>query len=113
MEITTATQGDVLVIRIEGSLDVNTAPKLDAQLTTHLDCGCQKLVLDCAGLTYISSAGLRVFLTAAKRLQAPSKTFALCCTSPPVQDVLNVSGLVKVFPIFVTREEAIQSCGNK
>lgn len=113
MEITTATQEDVILIRMQGSLDVNTAPELDTQLTTHLDCGCAKLVLDCAGLGYISSAGLRVFLKAAKRLQPPAKTFALCGLTPPVEDVLNVSGLLKVFAVFATSEEAIKSCGQK
>ena len=68
MEITTATQNDVILIRMTGSLDVNTAPELDTQLATHLDCGCTKLVLDCGGLEYISSAGLRVFLSAAKQI---------------------------------------------
>jgi anti-anti-sigma factor len=112
MKLATTLQGDVLLVGITGSLDGTTSPELDAQLTTQLDCDCKHLVLDCGGLEYISSAGLRVLLMAAKRLNVPGKSFALCRVRPAVQEVLTMSGLAQVFTICNGVDEAVQRSGD-
>ena len=67
MEITKTLNGTELILALEGRLDTVTAPILEEELTTSLD-GVEKLVLDFEKLEYVSSAGLRVLLTAHKKM---------------------------------------------
>ena len=63
MKINKKQDGSKLVIALEGRLDTTTAPELEKELKTCLD-GVTDLTLDMANLDYISSAGLRVLLSA-------------------------------------------------
>ena len=65
MKITQNKDGNKLTIALEGRLDTTTAPELEAELKTALE-GVTDLVFDLKDLAYISSAGLRVLLSAQK-----------------------------------------------
>lgn len=67
MDILTTIEGKKLTVVLTGKLDTLTAPELEATLLGSLG-GINELVLDFAGLKYISSAGLRVLLTLQKRM---------------------------------------------
>lgn len=67
MTINKTMNGSVLTIALEGRLDTTTAPELEAALKTSLD-GVTELVMDFSKLDYISSAGLRVLLSAHKTM---------------------------------------------
>ena len=67
MNIEKTQSGSDLVISLDGRLDTTTAPKLEAVLKTSLE-GIDKLTLDFSGLSYLSSAGLRVVLTSGCRV---------------------------------------------
>ena len=68
MNITTTVDGSTTTIALEGWLDTNTSPELGAALQ-DLDDGCESLVLDLANLEYISSAGLRLLVSAHKQMK--------------------------------------------
>ena len=85
------------VIRIVGRLDTITAPALEN--TIHTDIGDTKnLVLDVKGLEYISSAGLRVLLTAQKKMQkiGSMKVTNVCET---VMEVFEITGFSDILVI--------------
>ena len=65
------------------------------------------LVLDLAGLDYVSSAGLRVLLKAAKEARAAGSRFALAGLRPAVREVFEVSGFFAVLTAYPTRAEAL------
>ena len=65
--------GENLIVTLEGRLDTTTAPELDSFLTKNL-MGVNSLTLDCANLVYVSSAGLRVLLTAHKKMKDLSQS---------------------------------------
>ena len=67
MTITKNQDGEKLLIALEGRLDTTTAPNLEAELKTALN-GITSLTFDLKGLEYISSAGLRVLLSAQKTM---------------------------------------------
>lgn len=67
MDILKTTEGTKLTAVLTGKLDTLTAPKLEESMQESLD-GITELVLDFAGLKYISSAGLRVLLVLQKRM---------------------------------------------
>ena len=70
MEITTRTQDDVTIVALAGSLDSITSPEAQKTLDAILAGGGRKIAVDFTALDYISSAGLRVLLGAAKKLSS-------------------------------------------
>ena len=65
MTITKTQEGSKLTVAVEGRLDTNTAPRLEGELRTAVE-GITELVFDLSALEYVSSAGLRVLLSAQK-----------------------------------------------
>ena len=72
MTITRNMNGTVLEIALEGRLDTMTAPELEAELNQSMS-GAESLIMDLGKLEYISSAGIRVLLAAANKLEDPDK----------------------------------------
>ena len=97
MTITKQQNGDALTIALEGRLDTITAPDLEKELKDSLD-GVNALTLDFAKLDYISSAGLRVLLSAHK---AMSRKGGLKVTnvSEIVNEVFEVTGFADILTI--------------
>ena len=67
------------------------------------------LILDCAQLGFISSAGLRICLIIGKQFNQPGKAFGICNLSDSIQDIVTVSGFDKILSIYKTRSEAIEA----
>jgi anti-sigma B factor antagonist len=98
----------VCVFAPVGRIDSNTARDAEAALLPKFDDG-HGIVVDLAELTYISSAGLRVLLMAAKRSKASGVPLALAGMAPSVLEVFEVSGFAKLFKIFDNRTAAVAS----
>ena len=92
MNITMNKNGTELTIAIEGRLDTLTSPELEEQLEPALE-GIEKLVFDLAELRYISSAGLRVLLTAMQIMEEQGEMIVRNVSSE-VMDVFEVTGFV-------------------
>lgn len=84
-----------LTLVLDGRLDTVTAPELQAAIDEQID-GVSNIVMDCKDLAYISSAGLRVLLTARKTIQGD---LILNNVAPSVQDVLEITGFVDILTI--------------
>lgn len=104
MEVSASNSGAVRVLRVTGRLDHAHAPSLEAALAPHLE-GCTAsgapIVLDFAGVVYISSVGLRVLLLAAKQAKAQQGRIAVAALTPIVAEVFQVSHfdlVLKVYP---------------
>ena len=89
--------GSALVIALEGRLDTTTAPELEAELKTCLD-GITDLTLDMTNLDYISSAGLRVLLTAHKAMMKQGQ-MKVTNASDIVREVFDVTGFSDILTI--------------
>jgi anti-anti-sigma factor len=74
--------------------------------------GRERLVMDLAGVEYISSAGLRVLLMAAKRLKGPAAGLVLCGLGPSVRTVLELAGFLPLFAVEAGREQAVARIGG-
>lgn len=99
--------GQVFVLLPVGRLDSETAPGLQDQILGHIAEGETILLLDLAGLNYVSSAGLRAVLIAAKKLQELNGQFALCGLSDPVAEVFRVSGFDAILAIHPDQNTAL------
>lgn len=86
-----------LVIELEGRLDTTTAPQLEAELKNSLD-GVTELVFDLGALEYISSAGLRVLLSAFKIMRNKGK-MKVTNANELVKEVVEVTGFSDFLPI--------------
>ncbi len=90
-------EGEKLSIALEGRLDTVTAPELEAELKGSLD-PVTDLVLDMADLEYISSAGLRVLLTAQKSMNQKG-SMKLINVNETVMEIFDVTGFVDILTI--------------
>jgi anti-anti-sigma factor len=104
-----AHEGATLVIP-EGRLDFGAAAGFQAQLEQVLagtGTASTAVIVDCAGLEYVSSAGLRVFLLAARSSQRAGLRFAMCSLQPAVREVFELSGFSRVIAVYTDRGAAL------
>jgi anti-sigma B factor antagonist len=97
--------GEYPVIALAGRLDSTTSGLLDARLSENVDIS-DRTIIDMTGLDYVSSAGLRVLLKAAKQAKARSARLLLCTLHPNVQEVFDISGFSAIFSIYPDRATA-------
>ncbi len=99
MEITESRQNSVTVLTLTGRLDGLASPALDKQIDALLATGATRVVFDCSQLLYVSSAGLRVFLTTAKKFQSAGGRATYAALSPAVHEVFELSGFLSVLDV--------------
>ena len=109
MKVDETKQDGATVMALEGRLDAETSPAFQDRLLGAIDGGATSIVLDFSSLSYISSAGLRVLLIAAKRLREKGGKFALCALSSNIQEVFKVSGFDAIIKICPDRASAIEA----
>ena len=97
MEINKTLDGTCLTVNVAGRLDTNTAPELDAAIKESIE-GVTDLTLDIKDLEYISSAGLRVLLSAQKTMMRQG-AMKVINVQGPVMEVLEVTGFSDILTI--------------
>lgn len=89
MEIKTTAEGNKLTIAVSGRVDTVTAPELAADLNFG---DAQSVVIDLKDVPYMSSAGLRLLLTAHKTMLAKGGELQVANVQPSVREVLDITG---------------------
>jgi len=107
MDFNNTKNGDALVVIVSGRMDAITASEFDAQCQSWIEKSETKVVIDLSGLEYISSAGLRSILSAAKKMKGAQGELLFCGLSGMVEEVFNVSGFAAMFKIYSTTEAAL------
>ena len=92
MQINKHREGDKLTLAPIGRIDTVTAPELEAAIV--LD-GVEELVFDLAQVDYVSSAGLRVLLSAQKKMAG--KSMKIANSKPAVKEIFDVTGFSDIF----------------
>lgn len=90
MTVNKLTEGEKLVLTVEGRLDTNTSPELEAVLKESYE-GITELVFDCDKLEYVSSAGLRVLLSAQKEMNRRG-SMKLKNVSEEIMEIFEITG---------------------
>ncbi len=109
MQISVKTAKEVKVLAFEGSLDTQTSPDAQTQLTQLMEGGDKKILVNFEKLHYISSAGLRILLAAAKQLKAADGELRICDLNEVVKEVFDISGFSTIFKIFENETDALDS----
>jgi anti-anti-sigma factor len=106
------TLANVLIVTVDERIDHLSAPALEAELLPHVE-GCQgeakKLLIDCSRLSYISSAGLRVLMIAAKKCRKQDAKVVLTALQPSIQEIFRISRFDLVFEIFPSVRAALEA----
>ena len=97
MNIVKNQNGSTLTIGLEGRLDTTTSPQLENELRAALN-GIGELILDLNSLDYISSAGLRVLLSAQKVMNKQGK-MVIRNVKPEIMEIFDVTGFVDILNI--------------
>jgi len=111
MELQTQDMANVRLIHVEGRIDHTTAPSFQGLLLPKLtDCTgeTKKALLDLSGVHYMSSAGLRVLVLAARQCQQQQGEIVLAALQPDVQEVFKIIHFDVLFKMFATVHAALE-----
>ena len=97
MNILKTQDGTALTVAIEGRLDTVTAPQLEGELRTAVD-GISELIFDLGALDYVSSAGLRVLLSAQKVMNKQGRMIVRNA-KPEIMEIFEVTGFTDILNI--------------
>ena len=97
MTVTKTLEGEKLTVAPSGRLDTITAPQFESELRAEMD-GISELVFDLAGLSYISSAGLRVILSAQKTMNKQG-SMVLKNVTPEIMEIFEITGFSDILTI--------------
>ena len=97
MNIEKVCNGNATTLKLTGRLDTTTAPSLEASVSETVG-NCENLVMDFAGLEYISSAGLRVILKAQKAMAAKGG-MKLLHVNETIMEVFEITGFSDILTI--------------
>jgi|SRR5579872_2164398 len=90
-------QGELTILALEGYLDAHTAPEFENAVQREVDAGNRRIIVDCQGLSYISSAGLGVFMSFLEEIRDAGGDIKICGPSPKVLQVFEILGFPALF----------------
>ena len=109
MKIEVAKENNVTIVAVEGEIDVETSPQLRERFDELLAQGEHNFVIDLGGVDFIDSSGLAAFVRLFKRVRVGEGDVKLCCIRPEILKIFELTRLNRVFDIFDTRAEAVES----
>jgi anti-anti-sigma factor len=110
MKLQARTYADTVVVAPGGRLDHDNCEAFRAGLKPHLEhatANRQRIVLDLSGLEYVSSAGLRCFMLAAKEMGTQGGKIVLAALRPVVAEIFQISRFDMVFEVYPSVREAL------
>jgi len=107
LEITTTRYKGAAVLTVSGRVDSLTAGDLEQAINGEIGQGHRQILLNFAGVSYISSGGLRVLLATAKKLRGEGDRYALCSLSAEVHKILRLTGFLSILTTYPSEGEAL------
>jgi anti-sigma B factor antagonist len=96
------------LLALEGYLDAHTAPDFEKAVQTEFEAGRVRMLVECSRLTYISSAGLGVFMSFIEEIREAGGDIKICGLAPKVFQVFDILGFSALFDIVPDLPAAIQ-----
>ena len=107
MQIEYITNETEILLIINGEVDASSSIILDDEFSKAVGSGIKQILIDCTHLSYISSAGLGVFMAHIEDCEVSNVKFVLFGMSSKILSVFNMLGLDQLIPITATKEEAL------
>ena len=92
-----------------GKMDTRTSPEAEKYMNQLIDDGGNNILMNFEELDFISSTGLRVILATGKKLMGSNGKLTICNPNITVNDVLKMSGFNRMFGVYESEEEALES----
>jgi anti-sigma B factor antagonist len=89
----------IAVVKVQGEVDVYTAPKLREEIHRRLDQGDNRIVVDLTNVAYMDSSGLGVLIGALKRSREENGDLIVASPNPRISRILDVTGLSRIFNV--------------
>lgn len=105
MEVTEGRLGEATILRISGRVDSSVCKLLEQKVQDVVGRD-SAVIMDLHDMNYVSSAGLRSFITLAKHAHANNRTVALCGMCEEVAEIFEISGLLELFAVYDSVEAA-------
>ncbi|HWL54796.1 MAG TPA: STAS domain-containing protein [Chthoniobacteraceae bacterium] len=106
----TLTDGDIQILTVEGRIEPDNWKELKDSLATLVEQNPKAaVVVDLEKLEYIASSGFRELFLAGRHLQREGGSLAVCALKGEVARVFQLAGFATAYPIFETRDEALEA----
>ena len=99
MKVQITQNADQVMVTLEGRLDTVTSSEFEKSINPYFQMQGIELILDCASMEYISSAGLRVVLTTHKNITSKGGHFILSNLNKEVGSVFDMTGFSRILTI--------------
>lgn len=99
--------GDITVLALDGFLDAHTAPEFEEAIQKEIAAGRRRIIVNCERLSYISSAGLGVFMSFIEELRDAGGDIKICSVIPKVRQVFDILGFQSLFDIVEDVPQAV------
>ena len=109
MNIATKKESNALVVTVNGRMDAATSPEFEKSIFEFIAQGEKAFLINLSGLEYISSAGLRSILAAAKRLKEQDGKIVFSGLQGHVKEVFTISGFQGIFKIYDSDAEGLKA----
>ena len=109
MDIKWKRKDGVLIAMPSGPIDSISASEFQSVLESGIDPEEQALILDCEQVSFISSAGIRIFLIFAREFKASGKQFGVCALSDPIRKVMALGRFDKIISVYDSQAAAIDA----
>lgn len=108
VEISDKIEGDIIILKIDGDVDASSSIFVDKAIGNAIEQGFKKILIDCSNLSYISSAGLGVFMSYIEEFEAKNIQLVIFGLSEKVYNVFQILGLDQLLKIADTKEQGKQ-----
>ena len=108
MQINVTKGQNVLIVSVEGRMDTVSAPEFQERMEDLLEQGETGILMDFGKLEYVSSAGLRSILVAAKKAKSLGGCVSCCSLQDMVRKVFDISGFTSMLPVFDSVDDALK-----
>ncbi len=110
MQLNITEQDDIVRIEVqEERMDAHNSGDLKEQMLQLFDEGKYNLIIDLSAVRFVDSSGLGALVSGFKNASAREGSLKLCCLQPQVRSMFELTRLHRVFEIFATVEEAVDS----
>ncbi len=107
MQIEPTQLDKAILLKVTGRMDAESAPEFEQACERWIAQGERHLIAELSGLQYVSSMGLRSFLTVAQKLKSSSGSLALCGLQGLPRQVFEMTKLIGLFPVYQSADEAV------
>jgi anti-anti-sigma factor len=110
MELQLKIEPKYIIIYLSGPIDARTANELEESLIRVIEFHSDKdIIINLQDVKYMSSSGLRIFISVKNNLIDSLKKLKLCCTTEAVQKVFEITRVSELFDMYSSEQTAIES----